>query len=122
MATFDGDPLYVGDKLFDIVDGIVTVVQIYDDRILLQVGGRATRTKPYSYNGIAARRSSRTLYWHDPRVVVPRKDAHVWTAQKSLLQDYTKRFGDIVSSAKYVEDHDENNSADIRRLRGVGHA
>lgn len=119
MATFDGDPIYVGDKLFDIVDGIVTVVQIYDDRILLQVGGRTTRTKPYSFNGIAARRSSRTLYWHDPRVVVPRKDAHVWTSQKALLSDYTKRFGDIVASAKYSEDHDENPTADIRTLRRV---
>jgi len=117
MANFDGDPIYVGDKLFDLVDGIVSVVQIYPDRILLQVGGRSTRTKPYSFGGVAARRSVRTLYWHDPRVVVPRKEAHAWTAQRALIKDYTSRFGDIVTGADYNEDQDELHEHRVARDR-----
>lgn len=82
---FDSDPIAVGDKLFDIADERwVTVRQLYSDRFMVSVAGsNASRT--YSYKGVAARRSGRTLYWQDPRLIIPRKSPAYWQAQKKLV-------------------------------------
>lgn len=95
MNTFDNEPIEIGDKLFDIYDNAwVTVHQIFTDRFLVQMpGGRRSQSRTYDYRGIAARRSGRTLYWHDPRVIVPRKHAQHWSEQKRMLKDVMSSLG-----------------------------
>lgn len=84
---FDFDPIEVGDKLFDIADERwVTVRQLYSDRFMVSIAGsNASRT--YTYKGVAARRSGRTLFWQDPRLIIPRKSPAYWQAQKKLIKN-----------------------------------
>lgn len=99
MPNFDGDPIELGDKLFDIYDNKhVTVVQVYKDRFMVRVPGRrrGASTYTYTYDGRRARRDGRTLFWHDPRVVIPRKNAVHWRAQREMVTDLIRDLGKFI--------------------------
>lgn len=101
MPTFDGDTLEIGDKLFDIYDNKhVTVVQVYKDRFMVRVPGRSrgAATHTYTYDGRRARRDGRTLFWHDPRVVIPRKNAVHWRSQREMVANL------VNDLAKFIPD------------------
>jgi hypothetical protein len=80
MPQMDGANVVVGDSVYDILYGPGTVQQLLPaDRFLVvfaAVGGQ----KSFSYNstGISPRFPARTLYWHNPVVVVPTKREARW--------------------------------------------
>lgn len=97
----DKDVINKGDRLYDLMDGVVEVVDVRGDTIVCAKqtsSGRPALTQ-YSAQGVKARARVRTLYWHDPIVAHPRKDARVWTSQARLIKNMIGSFTDFVTSA-----------------------
>lgn len=103
---FDKDVIYRGDRLYDLIDGVVEVVDVREDVIICARAGRSTSSTPvlnqYAYTGVKARARVRTLYWHRPIIALPRKDAALWAAQSKLANEMLTRFGDFVTSAAVI--------------------
>lgn len=73
----DGDDIVPGDAVFDIVygPGIVHRVDAVQGVFYVRYGQYAAGYLP---SGVNDRSRRRTLYWHDPVVFLPAKDARVW--------------------------------------------
>lgn len=95
----DGDEIVPGDKLYDLLHGFVSVKQVYADSILVKRRTAAGREQLVNYNpaGVASNAARRTLYWADPIVVTPRKDARIWQAQKNMLLNVTAQIGSLLA-------------------------
>ena len=110
---FDGDDILPGDRLYDLIDGIMTVRQVYKDAIVCTYntrnGRKATRT--YNYRGVPSNRSVKTLYWQDIRnIVIPRKSAAAWASQKALIKASTDAIGKLaVDQLLPLQDEDTSN-------------
>lgn len=83
MPVFDGSPVQVGDRLVDLNEGVVVVLQLFSDSLQMKTASKGTRT--YSYEGVLSGRTHKTLFWHHPVVSNPPKDPAVWRAQRELL-------------------------------------
>lgn len=105
MPAFDGDPISVGDRLFEMNEGSVTVIQLYSDRILVSVPGKGSRS--YSYGGVLAGSSRKSLFWHDPFVLIPRKDAKAWSVQRSTLRAMMHSMSQFITGAHYAYPENE---------------
>lgn len=111
MPAFDGDTIRIGDRLFEWNDGAVTVLQLYSDRILVSVPGKGSRS--YSYGGVLAGSTRKTLYWHDPEVLIPRKDPKAWSLQRSTLRQMMELQSQFITGAHYVHPDDELQIHDV---------
>lgn len=84
----DGYDVNQHDRLFDIdVRGVVTAQVINPDAIICQVniqGRKVTRT--YNAAGVLAGHDHRVLYWQNPLVLAPAKDAVNWRAQCDVIK------------------------------------
>lgn len=74
MATLGKEPVYVGDRVYDITHGKGTVVDTTFGEIAVRfdTGLRVSFDDTGHYAGI------RRLFWHPPIVVEPPKDKHMW--------------------------------------------
>jgi len=86
MIQMDGFDVMLNDRVFDMARGYGTVVEVRNDSFVVRFGNRLAAFSPA---GVAARRSERTLYWHDPRVVVPAKNANDWDRQRQAIKVFT---------------------------------
>ena len=88
MQQLDGFDVELGDRLYDIyLEKWLTVTQLYSNRFMTSYGAaRGPVTGTYNYQGVAARHHARTLYWHDPRLVIPAKGQENWDAQRQTLR------------------------------------
>ena len=124
---FDGDPISVGDRLFDTRrDTAVHILKLYSDRVLAKIPGQGSVT--YSYGGVERGRTSKSLYWHDPRVIIPRKAAAEWAIQRDTLRGLCQQMSHFMEMAHFEEpdeiDPDEVRSleesfVDVELLRGM---
>jgi hypothetical protein len=100
--NFQGAELSVGDKLHDIVDGPVTVVELMPDGFRATKGGNPNTSRVFDYNGkLCGRRQRPTLFWHDPIALIPRKNAHAWLAQLQALKNMSELMGQYAESAEF---------------------
>lgn len=80
----DGDEVAVGDRVYDtyLGDGIVKNMTA-DKRIVVVFSG--TRMFTYDSRGISTT-GRKTLYWHNPVFMTPRKNEVHWDYQKKLCK------------------------------------
>ena len=85
--NFMGDPIQKGDVMYDIIDGPITVVSVHHNHIRAQKGANPNSARTYGYDGIlTGRRPRRTLFWHDPIALEPRKSEKAWQAQLAAVR------------------------------------
>jgi len=87
MAThvLDGDPVNLGDTVHDVVYGVGEVVELkVEGRFRVRFAGN--KFYVYDGNGVRADARQRTLYWHDPVLVIPNKDDISWTLARGLCR------------------------------------
>jgi hypothetical protein len=102
MLTMDDYDVIINDSVFDMERGYGVVVEVRADGFVVKFSSRLVFFAP---NGVAARRKSRTLYWHDPRVVIPAKDADKWDNQRRAMRAFTDFVATIdCRSAQVVPD------------------
>lgn len=78
MHTLDGEQVVVGDFLYDTQYGRGQVEQLLvDNRVVVLFSG-LNRRHVYNSEGVGTRFHVRTLYWHDPIIVVPAKSDTGW--------------------------------------------
>lgn len=96
---FMGHTIKIGDRLFDTVDRMVTVVELFSDQILAEITSRGGRVqKTYGFNGVQSRRQVRTLYWQNPMVVEPHKDPVIWQHQKAIIEASSEEIGKLLGT------------------------
>ncbi len=86
----DGFDVKVGDSVYDIVFGFGEVVALHidsQDRFSVKFGSRRIQT--YNEDGYGQFRR-RTLYWHDPIVVIPAKQEGAWSIQQEVCLKATE--------------------------------
>lgn len=83
----DGSSIVEGDVVYDILYGPGTVVQILPaDRCLVRfaaAGGQ--KSISYSSGGVSPRFPARTLYWHNPVIVIPSKREARWGSLRAAM-------------------------------------
>jgi hypothetical protein len=81
---FDDDALNVGDTLYDVVYGTCVVLRITpDNRIHVRFG--SGRDRAYSALGVTRDVGrEKTLFWHPPIVVTPRKSETEWLKYREM--------------------------------------
>lgn len=100
MPAFDSDPINIGDRMFDTgEDSAVTVMQLYSNRIMVAIPGKGSRS--YTYGGVMSGNTRKTLFWHDPQLLTPRKDPQAWSLQRSTLQAMMEALSIFVTGAHY---------------------
>lgn len=84
----DNDPVQIGDKMYDVQFGAGEVVELkVADRFRVRF---AKGTYTYEGTGIRVDASVRTLYWHNPIVVLPAKDDIRWDEARRLCSALIK--------------------------------
>jgi hypothetical protein len=84
----DGDAIAVGDGVYDMLYGAGVVMEVLpQDRFRVKF-----QSKPYGLvfasNGVGVRYSHRTLFWHDPIIVVPTKNAGLWGLIRPVVTSF----------------------------------
>ena len=83
-ASLDGEPIVLGDSVYDMIWGPGTVVQLHESgNFVVRFG--ATRTATFTSGGVNARYPGRTLFWHDPIIVLPIKRESRWLLVQQLV-------------------------------------
>lgn len=112
MPAFDGDSISVGDRLFDTgEDSAVTVMQLYSNRIMVAIPGKGSRS--YTYGGVMSGNTRKTLFWHDPQILIPRKDPQAWSLQKSTLRSMMESLSIFITGAHF---HDAEAAEDAHAV------
>lgn len=90
----DGYDIVPGDAVFDIVygPGIVHRIDTVQGVFYVRYGQYAAGYLP---SGVNDRSRRRTLYWHDPVVFLPAKNAHVWAL---MLRSFRAQWAVLVRS------------------------
>lgn len=96
MAKFFGDDIEAGDRLLDLLDGPINVVSVHAGYMRCTIGGNQNTLRTYGFDGILrGRRKVRTLYWHNPIVMDPRKSQVAYLAQVQAVKTVTDMMGNI---------------------------
>lgn len=83
-ASLDGEPVIVGDTVYDMVWGPGSVTQLHmSGNFVVRFGG--TRTATFTSLGVNSRYPGRTLFWHDPIIVWPMKRESRWLLVRQLV-------------------------------------
>lgn len=96
----DGSYVELGDKVFDISSsrGNGKVVAKYENsfEVLFDTGRKVV----YNYQGTQRNGKFKTLFWHRPFILTPKKDEHEWVVRQNLLNslielidNYRSKFG-----------------------------
>ena len=85
-----GHVIAAGDAVYDMVDGLLRVVDVYPTAFAVRLKNGTFRT--YDSTGLAKNRGRPTLFWHNPIVMSPHKDANMWALQRT----------NIVKAAKFL--------------------
>ena len=89
--------------MYDIIDGPITVVSVHHNHIRVQKGANANSARTYGYDGIlTGRRTKRTLFWHDPIALEPRKSEKAWLAQLAAV----KQMSDLLAQVAMAYEED----------------
>jgi hypothetical protein len=76
--VMDGDPVLLNDMVHDTALGNGRVVELLlDNRFVVQFYPSQRRVT-YRTDGVAANRQHRSLYWHDPVLLIPTKSEPRW--------------------------------------------
>lgn len=99
MPRFFGDTVEQGDSLYDLIDGPVRVISVSESGIRCVKGGNPNSVRSYSFDGIlSGRRQVRTLYWHNPVLIEPRKGGSTFDAQAKAIGLLAALIGDIAEA------------------------
>lgn len=81
MATINGENVSVGDKVYDVTQGYGDVIStMYDNiQVHFKTGVRISFDSTGHYAGV------RRLYWHNPVVIEPSKDNHLWQSLANIM-------------------------------------
>ena len=81
MPKLNGEVVQVGDRLYDIANGVgnVTVLTEKSIEVLFDTGRRVT------YNQVGALNGVRRLYWQYPVFIDPPKDLSAWEKTRNAL-------------------------------------
>lgn len=85
------EDIFVGDTVYDILEGTGAVASVDNNRITVKFGSRT-----YSYNSEGSRtagtanRFNPFLYWHDPIVMIPTKSETKWEGMKQIFKNAHK--------------------------------
>lgn len=78
MAVLDSENIEVGNQVYDVVFGNGTVSQTrIDGSFVVSFAGRG-KLIVYSAAGKSRHNNMRTLYWHNPIVLIPMKAEASW--------------------------------------------
>jgi hypothetical protein len=91
MSTLDNSPITVGAKVFDLVHAWGEVTRVGTNTFTVAFGQHQVA---FSFSGIAQGAGRRTLYWHDPIVIAPPKDATTWGKQRHVLATVATHFSE----------------------------
>lgn len=96
MPEFFGDPIEKGDTLYDLIDGPVRVISLEPNGVRCVKGGNANSVRSYNSQGIlVGRRNVRTLYWHNPVLIEPRKGGSTFDRQAQAVKILADLIGEI---------------------------
>jgi hypothetical protein len=106
VIIFDGDQIEAGDRVYDLRrEKVCNVLKTYTDRMLVGIPGEGSVT--FNYAGVERTRTGKTLFWHDPRFLVPRKSAEEWSIQRSTLRAMMHYMGEFMRMAHVIDDEPE---------------
>ena len=80
MTLFFDENVYVGDRMFDLNRGFGRVIQVHNTSIELDFEGKKII---YSLTGIQKGKTLRSLFWSQPYIIAPTKDAEHWVHTKN---------------------------------------
>ena len=75
MPLFDNDEVFVGETLFDLNRGYGRVIQVTDTSMELDFTDRKVI---YGLNGVQKGKNLRSLFWTQPYIIAPSKNAEHW--------------------------------------------
>lgn len=81
----DGQPVNLGDRVFDVAFGSGYVTYLAPDGGVTVVFD-TNRSVGYSAGGVTRRFTHRTLFWYNPVVVPPPKGAPNWNALSAAIR------------------------------------
>lgn len=82
MATLNGEPVSVNDRVYDISKGGGIVIELAYGEIRVQLDdGSQTH-----YDSEGNQNGKRFLYWHNPVVIDPPRNETKWVLLKSILE------------------------------------
>ena len=102
QPTFAREAIFVSDILHDTSDGPIVVLEITKTRIMARLLGKDQRRVTYNFDGIQARRSERTLFWHKPMLVEPMKSSAEWEVQRKFLTEINSLFARYIRSGQVI--------------------
>jgi hypothetical protein len=84
----DGYAVNIADTVYDVAYGEGVVVQLLgsSNKFIVTFEG-INRSISYDMNGIGPRPNKRTLYWHDPVLVVPAKPEPLWAKTRVVCMN-----------------------------------
>jgi hypothetical protein len=85
-VMLDNDPVRVGDVVHDITYGTGRVTELFNENATFRVLFSAHNNRQIVYSRYGTSRVSfgRTLYWHDPIMVIPRKSEINWMKVRAV--------------------------------------
>lgn len=86
MAKINGENVATGDKVYDVAQGYGVVVSTMFNTIQVHFNTnvRITFDSEGNYGGV------RRLYWHNPVVIEPSKNAAVWETLSTIMASIYK--------------------------------
>lgn len=124
MSTLHGEPVYPGDRVYDIIDGWGKVESVTHDCLWVNIGSRTKRR--YTRDGFTGQRCTPTLEWHKPPRVRFLKDTCEAEKQRVFLEDAVRLMNSISNGscdcrdAEVVDMCDPEPECDCEACRG-GH-
>lgn len=76
MNKLDGEFVDIGDSVFDIINGRGTVIESTTSTITV----RFNNNRKMDFTPSGEYNKTRRLFWHNPIVIAPDKDAERWAA------------------------------------------
>jgi hypothetical protein len=81
----DGSPVRNGDTVYDVVYGAGQVVELLvDGRFVVALSGGSRRIV-FDERGFSKMSRARTLYWHNPFLIVPGKSDADWDRLRRVV-------------------------------------
>ena len=86
---FEGAALIEGDSVYVVGQGPAKVIDMKPSYFRIRVAGRVRKV---SFAGIQSGDSYQTVFWRNPIVVKPAKNAALWAAMQRLILSVTQGF------------------------------
>lgn len=97
--TFDNSPIMEGDKVFVVGAGPGFVIDTNDDHFRIKVKGRV---KKVTYEGVMSGDSLQAVFWRNPIIAKPAKEAVLWQAFARLALSLQAEFRDTLANQELI--------------------